>query len=497
MNNLISILFHNQSIQLQTDLINQQLPKLPIELMEFVEIGDAAILDIMSLEDGTIQGILKTDKQEFSLAINNKILNTIKGTNVELPVKIGKDGQLLLQKSTLLPESIKPSADISIKNQNMTIELSSLKLSDFIDNELKSMNVSKEVREYITKDIPKLEAKVDNLFENKNIKFVKLQNIHNILKQIAENPNSFKALKSLLLQEINNLVGQKVLGEVTNFVNEMTVIKTPLGETHFDAKVKLPIGEQVVVTIKSIAADYSKEIQTLDNTIKSLFQTEKTLIKPEELIQYPQLKSLAKIIDQIPKDMVFKIVDKITLTSNNLIQTLFNINQIDNTKDLFQLIGKNLNREILQVSPKGEQIVQEINNALINSIKDTPSWRIIEMPLFDGNQLQPFKFAVKKDSNKNNHKASKQKSGTRFIVETEFSKLGSFQFDGFSNVLKRNFDLIIRTSKYFDDDFCSNIINLFKKSLYKLDYSGTIKINCKSDFIKIYEQSNMNEGIYA
>ena len=119
------------------------------------------------------------------------------------------------------------------------------------------------------------------------------------------------------------------------------------------------------------------------------------------------------------------------------------------------------------------------------------------MPLFDGNQLQPFKFAVKKDSNKNNHKASKQKSGTRFIVETEFSKLGSFQFDGFSNVLKRNFDLIIRTSKYFDDDFCSNIINLFKKSLYKLDYSGTIKINCKSDFIKIYEQSNMNEGIYA
>ena len=169
MNNLISILFHNQSIQLQTDLINQQLPKLPIELMEFVKIGDAAILDIMSLEDGTIQGILKTDKQEFSLAINNKILNTIKGTNVELPVKIGKDGQLLLQKSTLLPESIKPSADISIKNQNMTIELSSLKLSDFIDNELKSMNVSKEVREYITKDIPKLEAKVDNLFENFSI----------------------------------------------------------------------------------------------------------------------------------------------------------------------------------------------------------------------------------------------------------------------------------------------------------------------------------------
>ena len=497
MNNLISILFHNQSIQLQTDLINQQLPKLPIELMEFVKIGDAAILDIMSLEDGTIQGILKTDKQEFSLAINNKILNTIKGTNVELPVKIGKDGQLLLQKSTLLPESIKPSADISIKNQNMTIELSSLKLSDFIDNELKSMNVSKEVREYITKDIPKLEAKVDNLFENKNIKFVKLQNIHNILKQIAENPNSFNALKSSLLQEINNLVGQKVLGEVTNFVNEMTVIKTPLGETHFDAKVKLPIGEQVVVTIKSIAADYSKEIQTLDNTIKSLFQSEKTLIKPEELIQYPQLKSLAKIIDQIPKDIAFKIVDKITLTPNNLIQTLFTINQIDNTKDLFQLIGKNLNQEILQVSPKGEQIVQEINNALINSIKDTPSWRIIEMPLFDGNQLQPFKFAVKKDSNKNNHKASKQKSGTRFIVETEFSKLGSFQFDGFSNVLKRNFDLIIRTSKYFDDDFCSNIINLFKKSLYKLDYSGTIKINCKSDFIKIYEQSNMNEGIYA
>jgi hypothetical protein len=120
---------------------------------------------------------------------------------------------------------------------------------------------------------------------------------------------------------------------------------------------------------------------------------------------------------------------------------------------------------------------------LQNSLKETTSWRIVEMPFYDGTQLSALKIAVKKD--KRQKEKQNERKTARFVVETEFSKLGRFQFDGFSKVQSRSLDLIIRTSEKISDDFCANIINLFKKSLYKLDYSGTIKINCKSDFIKI------------
>ena len=81
-------------------------------------------------------------------------------------------------------------------------------------------------------------------------------------------------------------------------------------------------------------------------------------------------------------------------------------------------------------------------------------------------------------------------------METEFSKLGKFQFDGFSKAKSRSFDLIIRTSVKISDDFCSNIINLFKKSLYDLNYSGTIKINMVENFINFNDEAVVTEGVY-
>ena len=131
---------------------------------------------------------------------------------------------------------------------------------------------------------------------------------------------------------------------------------------------------------------------------------------------------------------------------------------------------------------------------LQGSQKETTSWRIVEMPFYDGFQLSAIKIAVKKDKQK--QERQKDKKTTRFVVETEFSKLGKFQFDGFSKVQLRSLDLIIRTSEQISDDFCLNIINLFKKSLYDLDYSGTIKINRAENFINFNDESIINEGVY-
>ncbi|MFR8205482.1 MAG: hypothetical protein ACLU99_03455 [Alphaproteobacteria bacterium] len=86
------------------------------------------------------------------------------------------------------------------------------------------------------------------------------------------------------------------------------------------------------------------------------------------------------------------------------------------------------------------------------------------------------------------------------MLETDFSKLGKFQFDGFSLAKDRRFDLVVRTSKTLPSDFCSHIVNLFKTSLHDVDYVGNISINVKENFIKIGEdeitQSQIRDGVY-
>ena len=84
------------------------------------------------------------------------------------------------------------------------------------------------------------------------------------------------------------------------------------------------------------------------------------------------------------------------------------------------------------------------------------------------------------------------------MVDTDFSLLGKFQFDGFTIAKERRFDLVIRTSKRMEKDFCSEIMNLFKTSMYNVGYAGTIKINQQEKFINIEETTDkqLTDGIY-
>ena len=149
-----------------------------------------------------------------------------------------------------------------------------------------------------------------------------------------------------------------------------------------------------------------------------------------------------------------------------------------------------------QTTPAATAIIKEsIKNFLAASTKETPIWKIVEMPFFDGNWIAPLKVAVKKQNEKEKG-TQVSEDRVRFIVETSFSKLGNFQFDGFADKTKRKLDLIIRTSESQSDDFCSNIINLFKKSLYAVNYTGNVKINRKEVFIAFREQTD-SEGIYV
>ena len=129
-------------------------------------------------------------------------------------------------------------------------------------------------------------------------------------------------------------------------------------------------------------------------------------------------------------------------------------------------------------------------------MRETAVWREVEIPFFDGSQVQIWKMAVRKD-NENEKGKNVKVSGKRFIIDTVFSMLGEFQFDGFASLKERKFDLIIRTSKLQSNDFCMQVMNLFKKSLYDTNYVGTIKINQKEAFVcPIKTESLPQDGVY-
>ena len=176
---------------------------------------------------------------------------------------------------------------------------------------------------------------------------------------------------------------------------------------------------------------------------------------------------------------------------------MFKFYQAATKQELHLWLGTDKIRDIILHTPKADNIISELNNFITSSVKETPFWRIVEIPFFEGHMFTPIKISVKKDNKDDNTSKRKTKKGTRFIVETQFSKLGNFQFDGFLHQAQRTLDLVIRTSKMIDDDFCSNIINLFKNTLYTLDYVGTIKINRQENFVKTQEVIETNKGIYV
>jgi hypothetical protein len=215
----------------------------------------------------------------------------------------------------------------------------------------------------------------------------------------------------------------------------------------------------------------------------------------QQIQSQPQFENLAQLLETQSPQTAQAIVNRLPMSAQNLIDNIARFYKAAVTRDVSMWLDKN-NIDSLNLDAKNApQTMQQVQNFVASSVKETPSWRIVEVPFFDGNQMSNIKIATPKEQ-KNQQAHTSEQKGTRFIVETDFSKLGQFQFDGFVRKSQRNLDLVVRTSTALDDDFCANIINLFKKSLYNLDYSGTIKLNRQENFVALYKDKPATEGFY-
>ena len=473
------------------------LPKIPSELLKLVQIGTLATLKITPQQNNIWQVVLQTETQEISLPINEQTAQQISnGQPVEIPVRIGTGGQLTEVKT---PQVFEKAEVFQVTEHPalQSIEVAPLKVAEFVKQTLDNLKAPENIKQELVADIKLLEVSIQNIGKPQSNENVLLRPIYEILQQAVQENANIPEIKTQLTELITQLVGSKIDGKITDNIKDLTVIKTPLGETFFESKIKLPPEENVVLNIKGIPVDYQEELKVLDSLLKVIFPKKVSHIKTDVIASQPQLRSLAQVTSMLPENLFNEVALKLPLASDNLFQNMFNFYQGATKNSVTKWLGTEIVKEIATEFSDGNRVLQELQNFVSSTLKETPTWRMVEMPLFDGTQFSFVKIAVKKDAQNKNQEAQQQNSGTRFVVETNFSKLGSFQFDGFSNAAKRNLDLIIRTSAAQEDDFCANIINLFKKTLYNLDYTGTIKINRQETFIRLTEDNNIKQGIYV
>ncbi len=209
---------------------------------------------------------------------------------------------------------------------------------------------------------------------------------------------------------------------------------------------------------------------------------------------------LQKIMAPIEKlalvhpELALELQNKIPAIGDKMLPNMVAFMQASVKQDISLWLGKDM-PEILKHIPegKGKEILVELQQLLQTAVKETPMWKIVEIPLYAENKIDKIQVAVKQYGDEENAKdtaVKKTQGGTRFVVDTDFSVLGRFQFDGFSFNNDRRFDLIVRTEKNIGDDIYANIMRIFKTTLHNVDYIGNIGINIKENFIKIEENEN-------
>lgn len=277
-------------------------------------------------------------------------------------------------------------------------------------------------------------------------------------------------IASAVADKLQPLVGQTFAAEVIPG-NQTITFKTPLGNIQPDIPIQLPesvIPEMEIAAI--LVQDFNHQTQPL--TVADKIQKALQHIKAQNPQLYP------KIAAHLPAD------------NTQMLSNMSSFVKAAAKGDIRQWLGTEVVNQLESQGAQGREILSDFQNILQSSNKQTPAWRIVEIPYYAENRIETIRLAIKQyPDDEDNTEDPRQKFGTRFVVDTNFTRLGAFQFDGFSIAKEHRFDLIIRTERSVGNDLCANIMQLFKTTLNDVGYVGNIKINLKENFIKISENN--------
>jgi hypothetical protein len=106
-------------------------------------------------------------------------------------------------------------------------------------------------------------------------------------------------------------------------------------------------------------------------------------------------------------------------------------------------------------------------------------WRCFFLPLWDDGQLQQINLFYRRPRRGKNDD-DKEDNGTRFVVEVNFTRLGSCQLDGL--VGKGRFDLMVRSHHDLSETARREISGLFAQAREIGNYAGELTFQTASRF---------------
>lgn len=422
------------------------------------------------------------------ISINNenpgKYMATAPASNINQPsAALVLDTGNVLQKISLHPLDLTPVLDNIIKDVKLPPEVLAVIRDSFsgskADFKLKDI-ISSEVG---LRDLPNIDKAVNDTIGRLKLILSNLANQENFdaetIDDALENIKmELRALKGLLLSgEAVNPTGDKLAG-----------IKTILGNVlaeHLpvlDNGARIPEGTKLLLEIREFLFSEKAMAENLTNLkLPSSFSSEKSAIM--QLLDNLRLSGKA--------DLSAKITDKIPGDNAKMLSNMVNFMKGALNGNSRQWLGAELINELDQSGVEGKEVAARLNNFMNTSLREGAGWRQVEIPFLTGDTISKIKVAVRNNEEEDKKSSSPKKtSGTRFVVDTTFSKLGDFQFDGFAIAKDKRFDLVIRTSRQVDDGLYAEIFRLFKTTLFEFEYSGNVKLNVKENFIKICEDGN-------
>ena len=519
--------------------IKGEISNLPAEVQEFIKAGQDLRLQIikdMSFQPNAFKALVEINGQQVEVSV--KLSSEIKNgqnfpDNIQVKVSATGDNRAEIKLPTanlstneIIKNQPKAETAVIVKNNQAfnNADFHPMKVNYILKTISKRINLPENVRQILKQNFSnaQISIKIKDVSLPGGSTLPKGEVIQSSIERLELILNRFVAQTKGRLPSLaeTNQVVEQIKNELLSLKNthftgaafsspdsKLLALRTVMGNFLPDNLMKMENQKQVLLEIVDVKLpdiklpQQNQEINASQNLSEKLISAVKIFKNLLAGVEGQELQKLMKIFEPLEKNnqtkLVAEIIQKFPGANENITESILNYTKAALNKNVSTWLGKDLVQDLNQQGTSGQEVLNRLNEVVQGSIREVQNWKIINMPILNGEQLSHIRIAIKniQDSQEQNNKRRKGAKATRFVVDTNFTALGMFQFDGFSYRQERNFDLIIRTSKEIDDDLKKNIFAIFKTTLNALHYVGNIRINVKENFIKICENESQTENI--
>ncbi len=263
-----------------------------------------------------------------------------------------------------------------------------------------------------------------------------------------------------------------------------TLVQTPLGVVSLPTTKPLPANTPLTLEILGTYADRS-ERKAMPGLVRQ--QTLHAFSKT-----WPHLREAIVTVRQAEAETsgptIVQAIPRLGPTLAN--GMLFFIAAL-RTGNLHSWLGDGASRA-LETAGRGDLLTQLGNDfTLLGRIAGEhheSGWQTMLIPVYDGDKLHQIRMFMRKHGR---HNSDDGETESRFVIETELSRLGLIQLDGLIN--KTQFDLVIRSKKELPENIQTGIKAIFLDALVTAELGGSIKFQTKPDF-EFRPPQDMAEG---